>query len=379
MSTRSKILTGVLALGALAGSMKAEDAPKWYDTLTLSGFADAYYKYNANGIQGGGSGLSTFEARQNMFDVAGGKLTVKNADGLVDLYFGNYATVLSGNVAAAGTTYNTPIIGQAYINQAFGPVTVTLGQFATHVGYEVTDSVANYNYTRALLYGAVPFFHTGVKFNYAPMEGLGLMFELDNGSSVIKKANQTSGAGFQVSYTGIAGLALYGNYYYDQYVLGAYPTEVWESMHYFDFVTTYKLNDSLDFAGEYLYITNKAAGDTDTAGNAVGSSMAEGSKLVPYSPKKQGYALYVNYVTPVEGLAVTPRFEQFFSPDAFETQYDYTLTARYTKGVVTNWLEYSSDVKTSGTFAQAPKDAAAGATEIPQSEQTLTWGVGVKF
>ncbi len=34
--------------------------------------------------------------------------------------------------------------------------------------------------------------------------------------SIIKKSNEGGGAGAQISYTGIAGLAFYGNYYYEQ-------------------------------------------------------------------------------------------------------------------------------------------------------------------
>lgn len=378
MNSLKGITLGALALAALAAQAKA-DAPKWYDTLSISGFADAYYKLNPNGIQGVGSGVSAYDAKQNMFDVAGGKLTVKNDAGLVDVYFGNYATILSGSTAASGNSYNTPIVGQAYIAQAFGPLTATLGQFATHVGYEVTDSVANLNYTRSLLYGQVPFFHTGLKLAYAaPVEGLGIMVQLDNGNSVIKKANEGGGAGFQVSYTGLKGAAFYGNYYYEQVLTTGLGLE-WEAKHYFDVVASYALMDGLTLAGEYLYWTQKASTATDTAGNALGSAMADPAtgKLLPYSPKTQGYALYADYATPLAGLSVTPRFEALYMPDSFQTQFDYTLTARYVQGVVTNWLELRDDVKTTGGFAQWPKDA--GGPTVPQSELTLTWGVGVKF
>jgi hypothetical protein len=387
MPLRHTLTTTVLAAAGLAAGLQAADAPPWYQSTKLSGYADAYYKFNPDGRKSAAASQvdDVFDVHQNVFALAGGKLSLASLDGmgLVDLYFGDYAAALQ-----PPTLPQTTAVGQAFISQPVGPLTVTLGRFFTHVGYEVVDSVANLNYSRGLLFGQVPFFHQGLKVNYTPMEGLGLMAMLDNGNSVnYPSANQTAG-GAQLSYTGMAGLSLYLNYYYEPTVLAAgTPSEIWEKRHFLDLVFNYTLKDGLLAGGEYLYLTNMAAGDTDSAGNALGSSMVDPStgKLVPFSAKTQGFALYVDYLTPMEGLSLTPRFEALYMPDAAPatpgdgglTKFDYTLTARLVKGAVTNWLELRVDAADDAVY---PAAVSAGPTAPGlYTEAALTWGAAYKF
>lgn len=368
---RSMILAAALVAPAL---IHAEDAPA--TPVKFDGFVDAYYKFNPNGIQGTGSTVKTFDEYQNMIAVGGGRIGAKSDLGVLDVYFGDYAKVLAGN-----SIYSTPAVtgnqeqvhvGQAYVAQAFGPVTATLGRFMTHVGFEVADSVSDWNYTRSLLYANVPFFHTGLKLNYAPMEGLGLMVQADDGNSTLFKSDSRGGDGAQISWTGTKDLAIYANYYYDQTLAGS----IVDQIHFFDLVTTYTLMDGLDLAGEYLYTTTIASGAKDSTGALLTTSTMTGeSGPVPYSPKSQGYALYANYTTPLTGLAVTPRFEAWYTPDAFESKFDYTLTLRYTKGKVVNWLEWRTDVSTLANFAAPPSDPG----NKPYMENTLTWATGLSF
>ena len=59
-------------------------------------------------------------------------------------------------------------------------VTFTLGQFGTFVGYEVIDAPANMNYSTSYLFSYGPFFHTGLKADFALAEGFGAMVGLFN-------------------------------------------------------------------------------------------------------------------------------------------------------------------------------------------------------
>jgi hypothetical protein len=364
-------------------SAQAADAPKWYESTKVSGFADGYYKLNLDGRKGAAASTmdAVFDKHENTFAIQGGKVELSSMDGMgvVDLYFGDYGAALQPVIGAP----EVAVLGQAYISQLLGPVTVTLGRFFTHLGYEVNDSVANLNFTRGLVFGNLPFYHQGLKLAYSPMEGLGLMAMLDNGNSVNYNASEETAGGFQISYTGIKGLSTYLNYYYQPL-----PGSTWEKNHFIDLVASYALSEKLTLAGEYLYISTIGASDTDTAGNATGAHAIfdpSTGKLVPYSPKLQGYAIYVDYATPMEGLSITPRFEQVFSPDGFTaavpgqdgglTKFDYTLTARYTKGMVMNWLELRADASDDAIFPAPVNDPAKAA----YSEMALTWGAAYKF
>ena len=46
-------------------------------------------------------------------------------------------------------------------------LTFTLGNFGTHVGYEVIDAPANVNYSTSYMFSNGPFYHTGLKADYA--------------------------------------------------------------------------------------------------------------------------------------------------------------------------------------------------------------------
>lgn len=382
--------TAITAALGLAGSLGvAAHAAPWTETTKISGFADAYYKFNPDGRKSATSATvdKVFDLHENTFALAGGKVELASMDGmaLVDLYFGDYGALLQTGVGLP----EPAVVGQAYIGQAWGPVTVTLGRFATHLGYEVIDSVSNLNYTRGLLFASVPFYHQGLKLNYSPVDGLGLMAMLDNGNSTNYTTSNETAGGAQISYTGVKGLGLTLNYYYAPApVANAAPT--WgQKTHFIDAIVSFAPMDTLTFAAEYLYFTTIANSETNPAGNTTGTSQTDPAtgRLVPYSPKTNGYALYVDYKTPMEGLSITPRFEALYAPDAGgpvafpgasdgNSRFDYTLTARFTKGALINWVEFRDDASDDAVY---PGPVADGLTAASYNEMALTWGVGYKF
>ncbi len=358
--------------------------------FNMDGFVEAYYKFNPDGRKPGATVDKVFDIRQNSFTLGGGRLGAKTTDGhgVIDLYFGDYAQVLAPDPVLVSPTAQV-IIGQAFVTAPVGPVTLTLGKYMTHVGFEVVDSVSNWNLSRSLLYNSVPFFHTGIKLNYALMDGLGLMVQLDNGNGKVASSDESTAGGAQLSYTGVKDLAFYLNYYYEP----SFATVVWEKTHYIDVVSTYKLMDGLDLGAEYLFKTTIGAGDTDLAGDVISSNFlvdpATGKKL-PYSPKMQGYALYANYaVAALPGLSLAPRFEALYMPDSVPaalpidgmgvTKFDYTLTAKYAQAAVTHWLEARMDVSDDAIYPGPVADALKLDPKPSYSEMALTYGLTVKF
>jgi hypothetical protein len=72
-------------------------------------------------------------------------------------------------------------ITQAYLQYAGGPLTVIAGKFTTLHGTEVIASTGNTNISRSILFGAVPFTHTGVRATWALSDTVSLIAGVNNG------------------------------------------------------------------------------------------------------------------------------------------------------------------------------------------------------
>jgi hypothetical protein len=164
---------------------QAQDSTK---SLTISGSADAYYRYNFSGKS---NNYTSFTNSQSSFELGmasiradasalSGKVTAT-----VDLGFGRRAEEFSyndgqSNIAGGYNDRAFPLdspysagkngfltlaaVKQLYITYAASSkVKFTLGKFATHVGYELLDAPLNRNYSMSYMFTNGPFFHTGLK------------------------------------------------------------------------------------------------------------------------------------------------------------------------------------------------------------------------
>lgn len=387
---KKSIILAMVGLTLAAVSAQADDAkaPKWYDKLGVTGYIDAYYQANFNGQSGGESGNinpsinpgSTFatrslDLRQNefTFDAAKVALTLQDdatkVGGEVDLLYGPLG------VYSIGNSFTGSPVEQAFVTFPLGPVSFKVGKMVTHMSNEVIDITGNWNYSRSILFNQVPFYHVGVMANYAPVDGLGLMAGVMNGNSIEQANDEAKDYAAQITYTKIANLSLTANYYLEsnRTLTGEQP---FENTHYFEFIATYQTLPSLAFALDYLYKTTIASADKDAAGNFAGDVS---------SPKAQGYALYANYITPVKGLSVIPRFEQYYAPDdgALDTSgatlaFDYTLTVKYVTGPLTHSLELRRDIAYPGAF-EPSGSLATTSDQLTSTQTTLTYAATYTF
>jgi len=368
MDIRRHLIGGLLAGAVIAPAMVQADAPapKWYDKLSVGGYVASDYEFWLNQPSAAPVNATVpgrvFDSKANVFDYTG-ELTLAYADTAsgtssnVDLLYGALSNAIN---PTAGGLNDGITIGQAYISQAFGPLTLDLGKFATPVGYETWNVTANANFSRSLTYSLEPFFQTGIKLDYAGPAGFTANLWLDNGNSVDVYngggVDNGKGWGVALGYSGIKNLALNAQFYSSN--AGLYSSTgfnfngPWfDTNDFIDVNAAYTLNDSLSFAAEYLY-------DTMIDG---GPSQSFGGVTYPFSPKVNAFALYATYVTPVKNLTVSGRAEQVDSPDARQFGGwtgtanghnvglpdliidSYTLPAKYAMGPVTDILEYRAD------------------------------------
>ena len=133
--------------------------------LTITGSADAYYRYNFDNAKDSGrtNNYTSFTNSQNSFELGMASIkadySVGKVDGVIDLGFGRRADEFSYN--DQGTL---AAIKQAYVSYApSDKVKFTMGKWATHVGYELLDAYLNRNYSMDYMFSYGPFFHTGLK------------------------------------------------------------------------------------------------------------------------------------------------------------------------------------------------------------------------
>jgi hypothetical protein len=237
-----KLLAPVFAMVVVTTSF-AQDSLK-APALSVTGSADVYYKYDF--AESSANTYTSFTGSHNQFrfGMASVKLEHKTGkvDMVADLGFGKRAQEFSYNDEGI-----LQAVKQLYISYSLNSVVkLTAGSWATHVGYELVDPQANRNYSMSYMFTNGPFFHTGLKADFA-LGKSGFMIGVANPTDfkyvpedVINKKALLA----QYSYTGSDFFKLYLNY------VGGKGVDTAKS-NQFDVVITSKLSDkfSLGYNG----------------------------------------------------------------------------------------------------------------------------------
>lgn len=180
--------------------------------LSISGYVDVGYQYNFNEPKSSMNGGRIFDLYHNQFSLGlvqtvvtytKGRLT-----GVADLTVGPNA-----DLANFGNEGTAKIIKQAYVSYAFtDKVALTVGQYGTHIGYELIDAPLNFNYSLSHLFGNGPFYHTGAKLNFNLNEKVGVMVGVVNGWDALVDYNDKKSLTAQVALNPFEGLDMYLNW-----------------------------------------------------------------------------------------------------------------------------------------------------------------------
>ena len=162
--------------------------------ISVSGYMDVAYTRANKNVETAFSDR-VFDSQNNSFGLHQFGLTVakqpkEGFGGLVNLTVGKDAQVIHSFPESAGTTASMFDVTQAYMQYATGPLTVIAGKYATMHGTEVIASTGNTNFSRSILFGAVPFTHTGVRATWALNDKVSLMGGINNGWDQLTDANK---------------------------------------------------------------------------------------------------------------------------------------------------------------------------------------------
>jgi hypothetical protein len=194
------LASAVSALFAAPATVLAQAKPAPVPTLdkileasgiSVSGYIDAGYTHSDRNQ----AVFSTrvFDTQNNSFALNQFGLTVakqpkEGFGGLVNITVGKDAQFIhSFPEAAPGSMFD---ITQAYLQYAGGPLTVIAGKFTTLHGTEVIASTGNTNISRSILFGSVPFTHTGVRATWALSDTVSLIAGVNNGWDQMTDSNK---------------------------------------------------------------------------------------------------------------------------------------------------------------------------------------------
>jgi hypothetical protein len=329
-------LVHTLALTAVSLAAHAQVDSTDTGKLTVSGYIDSYYLTAFNNPKSGNLlGVDqlagrAFDRLPNQFalGLVQTKLAYSNrkSDLVIDLTFGPNADLGNfGNTNGALNLYRpaspyvaalygtSAAIKQAYFTYRIVPkLSVTVGQFGTHIGYEVIDAPLNYNYSLSNLFNNGPFYHIGLKAAYAFNDKTSLMLGVVNNWDNLTDNNKQKSLIGQFSFKPLSTWAVYlnwiGGHGDDTYLstlvdAGTLPAECNNyQRNLFDLTTTYQVTSKffLGLNAAYGWYNFHDTNAEDAITKQFGSN----------SPEWGGVALYSNYAfTDVLGLGV--RYEYF--------------------------------------------------------------------
>jgi hypothetical protein len=277
--------------------------------ITESGYIDAGY-----GALKNGAGFTTrvFDTNQNSFALNQVGLTLakqpkEGFGGLVNVTVGRDAQVIHSfpeGFGAPVTSSSMFDITQAYVQWAGGPLTVIAGKFTTLHGTEVIASTGNVNISRSILFGAVPFTHTGVRATWALSDTFSLIGGLNNGWDQLTDSNKGKTLELGATWNPVKPLAMTLSAYSGQEstapsTVGGLLAQANGTRTSVDFVASYQITDPLSVGIEYLTLSQD---------NFASVAAPVGSAI---KAKYSGFAGYVTYM-------FTPKFRGTIRLESFD-------------------------------------------------------------
>jgi hypothetical protein len=345
--------------------------------LSVNGYIDAGYNW-ANrdlqaGAQGNGTPLRTFDNQDNSFVLHQLGLTVakqpkEGFGGLVNFTVGSDAQVIhsfpepsvaqTGLTGAATSTFD---VTQGYLSYSQGALTMIGGKFTTLAGTEVIASTGNLNISRSILFGAIPFTHTGFRASYAPSDTVTIYGGLNNGWDQMQDANRNKTLEVGATFNPVKAMTMTLSGYFgnEPATLFPAPTQGGER-DLIDFVLNYIASNSLSFGLEALTFKQDRQGGS--------------------SAKYQGLALYASSMLNQQWRA-SVRGEYFDDKDGFRFNtvdpvgggplgvkyYEATLTLAY---LPTKDVELRTEVR-----GDKAKEAVYADTDGSLKKSLLTFGL----
>jgi len=242
---------------------------------TLSGTFEGYYEWNANQPTDRVNSLRAYDTRANTFSIQQVALVLESAPdrsasrpfGLrVDLQFGQATDTVQGSPANEPRPDVYRNVWQAYGSYVFPgthAVRMDFGKFGSSLGFETNYAKDNINFSRALLFDFLPFYHIGLRLQVPVGDKVSLSYMLTNGVQQTEDFNNFKSSQFMAVLTPVKSVTWTVNYYTGQEQPdhgAADGPDGW--FHVFDTYVTYAPTAKASFAADVNHTVNQVhAGD----------------------------------------------------------------------------------------------------------------------
>ncbi len=252
---------------ALAQAARAPTLSQVLDAsgLDVSGYLDAAYSYANRNVETGFTNR-VFDSQNNSFALHQFGLRVakqpsRGFGGVVNITAGSDAQVIHS--FPEGVAANTFDLTQAYGQYSTGSLTLMAGKFVTLAGSEVIWSPSNANFSHSILFGAIPFTHTGVRAGYAVSDIVTLYGGINNGWDQLTDANKgkTVELGASIIPTKALTINVTGYLGKERAVAPGTPAVAGaqDTRNLLNVVATYTINNRMSAGGEILYVSQDRA------------------------------------------------------------------------------------------------------------------------
>jgi hypothetical protein len=249
-----RIATTFLGAALACGAASAQEpAPSPEPTkVDVTGFVDAYYSYNFNGVD---PTFRTFDVQHNTFSLSLAEVAFAKAVNpesrvgfRVDLDFGKTADLVAAFEPEESGKEIYKHVQQAYGSLLTGKVQWDVGKFVTPMGAEVIESQDNWNYTRSILFGyAIPFYHVGLRASLPVGDKVTLGAQLVNGWNNGSELNGDKTIHLSATLKPTASFTWIGNYMVGEEIPGS------DTRHLFDTTASLTATDKLSLMANFDY------------------------------------------------------------------------------------------------------------------------------
>ncbi len=226
--------------------------------VTVDGLVDTYFSYNFNNPSSNpyaGNNSYWYNSASSSYTLGLAEVKVAATQGAasahVVLAYGEEGGL--GPIGGSG-----PNVLQAYVSYNPGQWTFNFGRMATWMGYEVIESPSNANYSHSILFGALPYWDTGLSVNFAPSSTFNATFYAMDGWSNDTFATglgETLGLEAVITPNSMWGITLNG-------ILSPYTMSPTEDIVTVEGIVTYKPDSTWSFAVDGQFGTYGVASGT---------------------------------------------------------------------------------------------------------------------
>ncbi len=264
--TRTMVLIGgIVSLSSLVchRAVAQDSVTDSVPPVTVGGFVDTFFSWNFARPESHVDRYRNFDVTDNQFVVSAAEVDFQKTPAPIGFRI-EASLGLSSDIIHAGSSESLKFAQQAYLTAVLpvgAGLTVDVGKFVTHMGYETIKAKDNFNYSRSFLFAwAIPYYHLGLRASYPLRDNLAITLHLLNGWND-GTANSRQAVGTTISFAPTPSFSLVANWIGGPEQADSISSDF---RHVVEGILTFQATDHLALSVDGIYGTESSAGGTVT-------------------------------------------------------------------------------------------------------------------